>query len=186
VRTCQDGGGVPHPRGRAILALESDTIAGHTCKVVVLGAGAPYVEALRTAIAERIAVAPQLTCRLGGSADAPARVTDERFHAADHVVAADVSRPVGRDELRALVARLFAERLERAWAARAGRGARRAGGGDALARGDRRMPHAARRGRLAGGHAVLRLLRRLRDRARSADDCGGTEAEAAALVAATP
>ena len=102
------------PEDRAILALESDTIAGHTCKVVVLGAGAPDVEALRIAIADRIAAAPQLTCRLGGDAGAPAWVPDERFDAAHHVVAAGVPEPVGRDELRALVARLFAARLDRA------------------------------------------------------------------------
>ena len=102
------------PEDRAILALESETIAGHTCKVVVLGPGAPDVEALRTAIAGRIAAAPQLACRLGGAPDAPAWVPDERFDAAHHVVAADVSAPAGRDELRSVVARLFAERLDRA------------------------------------------------------------------------
>jgi hypothetical protein len=32
---------------RAILELESATIAGHTCKVIVLGAGGPDVERLR-------------------------------------------------------------------------------------------------------------------------------------------
>ena len=56
------------PEDRAILALESPTIAGHTCKVVRLG-GAPLdVDALRARIAERIALAPALTRRLGGDA----------------------------------------------------------------------------------------------------------------------
>jgi WS/DGAT/MGAT family acyltransferase len=102
------------PEDRAILALESDTIAGHTCKVVVLGAGAPDVDALRCAIAGRLDAAPQLTCRLGGDADTPAWVPDEAFDPARHVVAVDVAEPVDHDGLRAVVARLFAERLDRA------------------------------------------------------------------------
>ena len=56
------------PEDRAILALESPTIAGHTCKVARLG-GAPLdVDALRARVAERIALAPALTRRLGGDA----------------------------------------------------------------------------------------------------------------------
>jgi WS/DGAT/MGAT family acyltransferase len=102
------------PEDRAILELESDTIAGHTCKVVVLGVGAPDAAALRDVIAKRIAAAPQLTWRLGGPADAPTWVPDEDFDASRHVVAADVSEPVEQEDLRALVAQLFAERLDRA------------------------------------------------------------------------
>ncbi|HEX5146577.1 MAG TPA: wax ester/triacylglycerol synthase domain-containing protein, partial [Conexibacter sp.] len=101
------------PEDRAILALESDTIAGHTCKVVVLGAGAPAAGALRETIARRLTAAPLLRCRLGGTADAPAWVDDERFDAARHVVAADVTDVLDAAGLRAEVARLFAQRLDR-------------------------------------------------------------------------
>lgn len=99
---------------RAILALESETIAGHTCKVVVLGGPAPEAAALRAAIDARIAAAPALTRRLGGPADAPAWVPDERFDAARHVVLAPADAPLDATGLRAAVARLFAQRLDRA------------------------------------------------------------------------
>ena len=39
---------------RDILALESATVAGHTCKVVVLGEGAPPLEELRAVVAARL------------------------------------------------------------------------------------------------------------------------------------
>src|ERR1700733_14392755 len=43
---------------RAILALESPTIAGHTCKVIHLTEAAPDLAQLRARIAERIHLAP--------------------------------------------------------------------------------------------------------------------------------
>jgi diacylglycerol O-acyltransferase len=98
---------------RAILELESDTIAGHTCKVIVLGKGAPGSDALRELIAERIDSAPALTRRLGGTADTPAWVEDPGFDLGRHVVAARL--PSGLDErgLREAVAELFAQHLDR-------------------------------------------------------------------------
>ena len=79
------------PEDRAILALESPTIAGHTCKVVRLG-GAPLdVDALRARIAERIALAPALTRRLGARrAGEPSWVPDTDFDVAHHVGPAPV------------------------------------------------------------------------------------------------
>jgi diacylglycerol O-acyltransferase / wax synthase len=102
------------PEDRAILDLESATIAGHTCKVVVLGPGAPGVAELRRAVAERLSAAPMLTRRLGGAAGAPAWVPDERFDVAEHVVEAQVDAPVATAELRGAVARIFEQRLDRA------------------------------------------------------------------------
>jgi diacylglycerol O-acyltransferase len=99
---------------RAILALERETIVGHTCKVIVLGDGAPDVGALRAAIAGRLAAAPLLTRRLGGAADAPVWVPDDAFDVARHVVAGEVAGPVDDAGLRDEVARLFAQRLDRA------------------------------------------------------------------------
>lgn len=98
---------------RAILELESETIAGHTCKVVRIGAGAPDLAALRAAVAERIAVTPMLTKRLGGSAEAPAWVVDDRFDLAHHLTEAPLSGPAEPAALPAEVARLFEQRLDR-------------------------------------------------------------------------
>ncbi|MCW3030397.1 MAG: Acyltransferase [Solirubrobacterales bacterium] len=100
----------------AILELECATIAGHTCKVVRLAAreGAPLdVERLRERIAERIALAPALTRRLGGSERSPSWVLDDDFDLARHVVSADVRAPLDDPGLLALVARLFEQRLDR-------------------------------------------------------------------------
>jgi hypothetical protein len=98
---------------RAILALEGPTVAGHTCKVITVPAGAPGLEALRSSIAERIEREPLLTVRLGGSEDAPAWEPDPGFDLSAHVVAAEEPQAVDADGLRAAVARLFAERLDR-------------------------------------------------------------------------
>ena len=104
------------PEDRAILALECRTIAGHTCKVVRLAAGGQGelgLERLRERMGERIALAPALMRRLGGSAHEPAWVRDEGFELSEHVVAAPVEQPLGPPDLRALVARLFEQRLDR-------------------------------------------------------------------------
>jgi diacylglycerol O-acyltransferase / wax synthase len=97
---------------RAILALESAAVVGHTCNVVLVGPGAPTAERLRASVVERLASAPALTRRLGGTAERPAWVDDERFDIAAHVVAADVD-PCDDESMRGEVARLFAERLDR-------------------------------------------------------------------------
>lgn len=98
---------------RAILDLERGHVVGHTCKVVVLGEGAPTAEALRGEIARRIEAAPGLRWRLTGSADAPAWVVDEEFDLARHVVDARVDEPLERTSLTPFVARAFAQRLPR-------------------------------------------------------------------------
>ena len=104
------------PEDRAILDLECQAIAGHTCKVVRLSPGGPAaleLERLREHVGERIALAPALTRRLGGSAHEPGWVADERFDIAEHVVAAPAVAPLDRDGLLALVAELFEQRLDR-------------------------------------------------------------------------
>jgi diacylglycerol O-acyltransferase len=104
------------PEDRAILDLECQTIAGHTCKVVQLApGGSPTLELarLREHVGRRIELAPALTRRLGGSARKPGWVADERFDVAEHVVAAPTVGPVDRHGLLALVAELFEQRLDR-------------------------------------------------------------------------
>ncbi|MDX6699092.1 MAG: hypothetical protein QOE65_2489 [Solirubrobacteraceae bacterium] len=102
----------------AILALESPTIAGHTCKVVVLD-GASHVDlgGLRERVAAGLHRAPRLRRRpvdtpLGLAR--PAWVDDEDFDLARHVRRAPVAP--GRlddDRLRELCARAMEERLDR-------------------------------------------------------------------------
>jgi diacylglycerol O-acyltransferase / wax synthase len=102
------------PEDRAILNLECRTIAGHTCKIVRLAPSTSFdLERLRERVADRIALAPALTCRLGGTARKPGWVPDADFDVAAHVVAAPVEGTVDRAQLLALVARLFEQRLDR-------------------------------------------------------------------------
>lgn len=98
---------------RAILALEGSTLAGHTCKVIVLDADAPSTAALVARVAARVAAAAALTRRLGGTSSRPAWVADPHFDPRAHVVSAPCPAPLDRGELRAEVARLFSERLDR-------------------------------------------------------------------------
>ena len=99
---------------RAILALEGPTVVGHTCKVILVGRGAPGPAELRESIAARLGAAPALTRRLGGPEEAPEWVPDPGFDVAEHVVAAGDGAPVPRAALAGTVARLFAEHLDRA------------------------------------------------------------------------
>jgi hypothetical protein len=97
---------------RAILALESAAVAGHTCKVVLMGGGVPSVERLRASVSRRLGAAPELTRRLAGPAARPIWIDDPDFDIEAHVVAAEVD-PCDDEGLRAEVARLFGERLDR-------------------------------------------------------------------------
>ena len=71
----------------SILALENETVAGHTCKVIVLG-GPVGLGALRASIAARLARAPRLSMRLGEIDGAPWWVPDPQVDVAAHVVEA--------------------------------------------------------------------------------------------------
>lgn len=119
------------PEDSAILALESPTVVGHTCKIVRLGAGAPSVRELRARIAERIELAPALTRRLVGDPGSYSWADDPDFDVARHVLpapagsegeggcgngnepVADAAGPLDQTGLRELVADLFELRLER-------------------------------------------------------------------------
>ncbi len=100
------------PEDRAILALESPTVAGHTCKVIVLGAPAPGIGALRGAVEGRLDAAPALTWRLGGAPSAPEWVPDESFEIERHVI--EHPEPLQPAQLAGSVADLFAQHLDRA------------------------------------------------------------------------
>lgn len=98
---------------RAILALECESVAGHTCKVMRLGVHGPSVSELRERIAERIHLTPALTRRLGGRSTTMAWETSPDFDVAQHVVEHRHQRPVDAHGLLTCVARLFEQRLDR-------------------------------------------------------------------------
>ena len=103
-----DVGAIPlGPEDKAILDLECSWIAGHTCKLVALGPGAPTLDELRDLIGERIAAVPELTRKLGGSPEQPAWVPDADFDVARHVGAAELGAAPSREAELAEIARLF-------------------------------------------------------------------------------
>ncbi len=157
------------PEDKAILDLECSWIAGHTCKIVSLGPGAPGVERLRALIGERIAGVPELTRRLGGTDAEPLWVPDGDFDVDRHVRPSGAEAVSGRDAELDEIARLFEQHLDRdrpLWAIDV---VRRAGGGTVLVW---RIHHA-----LADGTAAMRFAEAL---LWDADhDAGGTVARPA-------
>jgi WS/DGAT/MGAT family acyltransferase len=96
---------------RAILDLEGPLVAGHTCKVMVLGAPPPSLEALRERVARGLAEEPLLCCLLGSAGGEPAWV--EGPVAVEDRVVAVAGPPLDEAGLRELVAKLFSQRLDR-------------------------------------------------------------------------
>ena len=96
----------------SILALESETVAGHTCKVIVLD-GPLDTGPLRASIAGRLGRAPQLSMRLGEIDGAPWWVPDPQVDVTAHVVEAPAAGAVDETGFRATVAGIFAQHLDR-------------------------------------------------------------------------
>ena len=96
----------------SILALENETVAGHTCKVIVLD-GAVDPAALRTSISGRLPRAPMLSMRLGEIDGAPWWVPAHQVDMAAHVVAVPATGVQDEAGLRATVAGVFAQHLDR-------------------------------------------------------------------------
>lgn len=102
-----------------ILRLEDETIAGHTCKIMIVDrpAGVMPLAAVRTRIAQRIARVPRCRQRVvsiqHGREVAPCWCDDEQFSVDGHVRPAALDHVVDRSELLALVGRLMAGRLDR-------------------------------------------------------------------------
>jgi diacylglycerol O-acyltransferase len=92
-----------------ILELESPTIAGHTCKVVVLddGAGAPTIEDVRAHVAARLTRVPRC-CECLRVDPVPMWADPEPVSIDEHVRLA----PAGED-LRTAVTRAMSSRLDR-------------------------------------------------------------------------
>ena len=96
----------------AILALEDDTVAGHTCKVIVLDQPTDP-DRLRAAVASRLAGAPDLSLSLRDSDAGLCWALVPGLVPADHIVVAGSEREPDDREVQAIVARLFEERLDR-------------------------------------------------------------------------
>ena len=68
-----------------ILALESGTVRGHTCKVIVI-AGERSAEQVRAHLAKRLAAVPRLTRRVDPATGPPAWNDDPGFSLERHVI----------------------------------------------------------------------------------------------------
>jgi hypothetical protein len=154
-----------------ILALECETVAGHTCKVVLLDA-AISADELRVSIASRLDAAPELRLRLKDVDGVLYWYPESEVALAEHVVADDVP-PLDADALRRRVAELFEQRLDRSrplW--RIDVLPRVEGGGSAVVW---RIHHA-----LADGTTAMRIAREALWEESEAD--GGTQADAHATA----
>jgi diacylglycerol O-acyltransferase / wax synthase len=135
----------------AILALEDATVAGHTCKVVLLD-GEIELTALRASVASRLDQAPELCLRLDQVAGSPWWVPDPHLDVRAQIVLADSPAPEDDAGLRAVVAHVFRQHLDRSrplW--RMDLVPLRPGGGSAVIW---RIHHA-----LADGSTCMRLAR---------------------------
>jgi WS/DGAT/MGAT family acyltransferase len=96
----------------SILALETETVAGHACKVIVLG-GAVDLGRLRSSISGRLHRVPELSMCLREVGGQPWWVPQPQVDVAAHVVASQTPGPVDAAGFRAAVAGLFARHLDR-------------------------------------------------------------------------
>jgi hypothetical protein len=96
----------------AILALENEFIAGHTCKVVILDSPGVTGEALVRHLADRLPRAPLLSCRLDRPREPLQWVPDPQFDLDQHV-RQHPGDPVDRRGLLRTVARVFEQHLDR-------------------------------------------------------------------------
>ena len=137
------------PEDLSILALENETVAGHTCKVIVLG-GRIDLDLLRCSITARLHQAPRLCMRFCEMDGELCWVSDQQLDVGGHLAICDDAEECDEAGLRAAVARIFQQRLERSrplW--RIDVIPRVAGGGSALIW---RIHHA-----LADGSTAMRM-----------------------------
>jgi WS/DGAT/MGAT family acyltransferase len=93
-----------------ILALESGTVRGHTCKVIVI-AGERSTEQVRAQLEARLGAVPRLRWRLDPGVGPPAWTDDPRFSVERHVIDRGALDDAG---LRQLVGTAMATPLDRA------------------------------------------------------------------------
>jgi hypothetical protein len=95
----------------AILGLESETVAGHTCKVLVVEEPIA-ADRLRKEISARLHQAPELSMRLR-EIDGAKRWAPTEIDLAKHVVVDPTAEPLDEAGLPKAVARVFERRLDR-------------------------------------------------------------------------
>lgn len=100
------------PEDVAILSLESDTIVGHVCRVILVD-GQLTRETLLKRLAGRIGRTPLLTCRLEERSNGYCWITDPDFDLENHVSAPPIQAPLDRNGLCDAVAQLFEQHLDR-------------------------------------------------------------------------
>lgn len=97
----------------SILALENATVAGHTCKVILVQ-GQLGAAQLRSSVAGRLDRAPRLRLRLAERDGEPWWVADPDLDLSAHVVESGQAAETGDEAgLRAAVAGIFAQHLDR-------------------------------------------------------------------------
>jgi diacylglycerol O-acyltransferase / wax synthase len=96
----------------SILALETETVAGHTCKVVILD-GQIDPDRLRETIADRLDRAPELRLCLQNVGGDPCWAYAAKLDLHAHVAVRDPGVQIDDAELRSMVAGLFEQRLDR-------------------------------------------------------------------------
>jgi len=106
------GGRRLSPEDLSILALENETVAGHTCKVMVLG-GPIDLGRLRSSIGERLHRAPELSMCLREVGGEPWWVPDPQVDLTAQVVVSGAPGAVDEAGFRATVAGIFAQHLDR-------------------------------------------------------------------------
>jgi diacylglycerol O-acyltransferase / wax synthase len=100
------------PESQRILALENETVAGHTCKVIELD-GPLDVGRLRASVAERLPRAPKLSMRLTEIDGAPWWVPDPQVDMTAQVVESGRSATGDEAGFLATVSAIFAQHLDR-------------------------------------------------------------------------
>jgi len=100
------------PEGQRILALENETVAGHTCKVIELD-GPLDVGRLRASVSERLPRAPKLSMRLTEIDGVPWWVPDPQVDMTAQVVESARSATADEAGFLATVSAIFAQHLDR-------------------------------------------------------------------------
>ena len=103
------------PEDARILALESGTIRGHTCKLIVI-AGLRSAAEFRAQLDKRLGAVPQLTRRLDPEADPPAWVDDPAFSLDRHVIDRGALDDAGLRRLVATAMETPLDRMRPLWA----------------------------------------------------------------------
>ncbi len=100
------------PEDLSILRLENETVAGHTCKVIVLR-GKIDPDLLRASIAARLGRAPQLCTHLYEIDGQPSWALHPQVDMSARVVRYEAREPPDEAALADIVARTFEQRLDR-------------------------------------------------------------------------